>query len=410
VTGFTLAYMGRLELWALTTVALQGGLVLSSWLVWERAMRTSSAEVRHRLACVHFAALAILPALTVAILQGTVIGMSAAPSGDGSHLVASQPLNLGDRTLAPLAWSLAGLWLAGAAVLAVKLAADLWKIARLRSAPAPEALAEAVRRLASGWLGDSLPDVRTADVAAPQIVGWRRPVLLAPYDLAQRLPAAECDAVLRHELAHVRRRDFAWNLLQRLVLAVVWFQPAAWALYAQLAREREVCCDSLAVRQGASATDLARALVRLAENPSQPGLALGFFGQGDLTARVRRLLGSPPPVPPRRRRLCVAGALISVLCVAALGAGRLADPSMRDLYVASAFGPTISIQAHDPAGSFALRVRHGRVVEASVGAWRLPSARILQSGRRVILVGSRKEPIVTLMVTPAGHIRWHART
>ena len=399
MNAFTLGYLTRLELWGLAAVAIQGGLILLSWRVWDRATVKATAALRHRLACAHFAALGTAPALTVAVLHWTVTGMDAATSRGSPGADLPSP---GVGWVVALL--LAILWLGGAAAMILRLALEARRVASLGREPAPAELVEAVRRLAGGW---TAPDVRLADVPAPQIVGLRRPVLLAPYAL--RLPTAQRDAVLLHELAHVRRGDFGWNLLQRLLLALLWFHPAAWALYGALSREREVCCDALAVRHGASAAELARALVRLAEDQVRPGLAMAISRPGDLATRVNRLFAAPASLPSRRLGPAVA---LSAFCLLAMGAGRLglADPTLGALYDASVFGPTISIMAHDASGAFALRIRHGRVIAASVGTRRLSQGRILQDGDHVTLLGDGRQPIVALTVTPQGRIRWKARS
>ena len=94
-------------------------------------------------------------------------------------------------------------------------------------------------------------------------MGIKRSILLVPPDFVG-LPTAERTAVLLHELAHAARHDFAVNLLQRLILVPLWFQPMAWSLYrhAWPANARLVA-TLLAIRHGASAPALARALVRL---------------------------------------------------------------------------------------------------------------------------------------------------
>jgi hypothetical protein len=256
-----------------------------------------------------------------------------------------------------------------------------------------------------------VPRVREADVAGPLVTGWRRPLLLVPNGLALRLTPAELDAVLLHELAHVRRRDLYWNLLQRFVLAALWLHPAAWALQAGVARERERCCDALAVHHGAAAPALARALVKLAEaRGRRPALVLAIADGAGLVERVRALLEPERPDASRRRRVAVALAL-SALCFAALGAGRaaLADPALRDFYTASAFGPTIAIQAHDRAGAFALQVRQGRVLQASV---QQRPVRVMQEGGRVTLTtlaGATPTPLLVLTVTPQGRVQWESR-
>jgi beta-lactamase regulating signal transducer with metallopeptidase domain len=396
-------------MWGLAIAAVQGSLVVFSWLAWERLTANATAASRYRLACIHFTALAILPTLTVAILYWTISGMGV-PVTHGSP-VAELPLLMASyRRAFWFCLPLVVLWLAGAFLMLLRFALDARRIARLHRAPAPDALVEVVRGLARERIGVTIPDVQLADVATPQIVGWWRPVLLAPRDLAHSLSSTQCEAVLLHELAHVRRGDFGWNLLLRVELALLWFHPAAWALYGHVSREREACCDALAVRHGASATSLAQALVRLAENRVQPGFGMAISSEGELTSRIHRLLGlrRPGSMPAGLRMTAMT---LSVLCLAALWAGRLGrvDPAMADVYNASAFGPTISVDAHDGAGSFALQIKHGHVIGALVGKQPLPQDRILQKDDRVILMGAMQRPIVALTVTPQGRIEWKAR-
>lgn len=405
---FTAAYLARLESWGLLAAGVQGVLVLASWRAWDRALARASAASRHRLACLHFTALLALPLLTVALLHGTLVGVGVTPP-HGSPVGELPALIAGYRRSAWLGLVLALAWLAGAAVMARRLVLDARRLRALHPTPAPPMWSDAVQRLARDRMRVRAPRVVTADVSSPQVVGWWRPRLLAPCDLAERLTPPQWEAVLLHELAHVRRGDFGWNLLQRVGLSLLWFHPAAWALYRHLAREREACCDALAVRHGASAPDLARALVCLAESRAHPDIAMPAAAHGELAARIGRLLGAPHPLPRWRSRALAAG--MTACCLAALGAGRLglADASLADLCHASAFGPTLAILAHDPAGSFDLRIRRGRVVAASVDAQRLPAERIAQVGDRVALLDPARVPLVVLTVTPQGRIEWLAR-
>jgi hypothetical protein len=75
--------------------------------------------------------------------------------------------------------------------------------------------------------------------------------------------------------------------------------------------------------------------------------------------------------------------------------------------MASAFGPTLDIQAHDAAGPFALRVRQGRVIEATV---REQPVGVRQDGSRVTLIGAAQSPLLVLNVTPQGHVSWDSRS
>lgn len=401
MSAFTLDYLARLETWALAAVLLQGGPVWLSWLAWERSTRASAAGLRHRLACLHLTALVLLPVLTLVVLQRSVDGMVYTVRCDRACAAA------GPGPLLRLAAPAAAAWATGALVLVARLVLGGWGLRRLQADPAPVETVETVRRLAAAWAGCPRLEVREADVAVPLVIGLLRPTLLLPRRFAERLAPDQREAVLLHELAHAARRDFGWNLVQRLILAALWFHPAAWRLYGALRRARELRCDALAVGRGASPGALARALVRLAEGEREVRLAMGLSSRSDLPIRLRRLLG--PGEEPRSFPL-PAALLASAFCLLTLLAGRLveADPSIRDAFVASAFGPTLSLEARDRAGSFAVKVRHGRVVAASVGP---APAQVVQHGERVVLIGpGTRRPLVALTVSPQGVIRWRART
>ncbi len=406
MTPFTIDYLARLWTWGLGAALLQGGLVWLSWSAWERSSRASGASERHRLACLHFAALIALPVLTLLGLQWRVADLVYARGcGCSGPSIALFARYGGLLSLAPAA---AAVWAVGAAAMAAWLLVGGHRLGRLQTRPAPAATTAEVRRLAARWRTPPSAEVLEADVEAPQVIGLVRPALILPRGFAERLAPAEREAVLLHELAHVARGDFAWNLLQRLVLALLWFHPAAWRLYARLRREREMRCDALAIGRGASPAGLARALVRLAEERSRPRLAMALADRSELSARLRRLLGSNRDARPGRVARTAALAATAV-CLLTLAAGRLAeaDPDIRDAYVASAFGPVISIDARDHAGAFSLRIRHGRVLSASVGQ---RPAQVVQSGGRVVLIGEPRERPLMLTVAPNGRVRWSGRT
>lgn len=405
--GFTAAYGLRLVAWGIVAAGLWGGAVRMSWRWWDRAMTGADPDARHRVVCGHFLALLLLPG---AVAGGVQLGLAAmgteiSREPPRPHFLATgNGWELGDWVAALVAG-----WLLGALCVAGRLAIDAWRLGRVRSRTAPAPLAEEVRRLAARLPGSGRLTVRTADVAVPQVTGVLRPVLTVPIGF-ECLPAAEREAVLLHELVHAGRRDFAANLLQRLALAALWFQPAAWTLYRHVACEREARCDGLAVRHGASAPALARALVRLAEARPPATVAQAAAGRGDLRWRVDRLLMVVAPVPATRRWPAAVLGLLA-LGLAGLGGMRLAatDGAMTDLYIASALGPVVSVNARDPGGAFGLRIRRGQVLAATVEDRPLSAARIRQLGDRVTLLGVAQEPVVSLQVTPFGRIAWQAR-
>ena len=84
----------------------------------------------------------------------------------------------------------------------------------------------------------------------PGVFGIVRPVLMWPAGIEDRLSGEQIEAILAHEVAHVRRRDNLAALIHMLVEAVFWFHPLAWWIGARLVDERERACDEEVVRRG----------------------------------------------------------------------------------------------------------------------------------------------------------------
>src|SRR5258708_40140426 len=107
-------------------------------------------------------------------------------------------------------------------------------------------------------------------VAAPSVVGWLRPVVLVPASALTGLTAAQLEALLLHELAHVRRHDYLVNLIQTGVETLLFYHPAVWWVSRRIRQERENCCDDLAAQLCGSAVAYPRALAAMEELRSVP--------------------------------------------------------------------------------------------------------------------------------------------
>ncbi len=127
-----------------------------------------------------------------------------------------------------------------------------------------------------------------ADV--PLVLGHFRPVILMPVGLLAGLPPEQIEAILLHELAHIRRYDYLLNMLQRLVEGLLFYHPAVWWISRLIRTEREKCCDDLVVAMNGNAHEFAAALIWLEQNrwPSREP-AVAATG-GSLMKRIHRLL------------------------------------------------------------------------------------------------------------------------
>ncbi|HEX4142220.1 MAG TPA: M56 family metallopeptidase [Pirellulales bacterium] len=227
-----------------------------------------------------------------------------------------------------------GVYFFGVAVMLVRLSVGLWGGRRLRLASVAcddERILKVLARLARKIGLKAAPRMCwCARLAEPVVVGVLRPTILLPTALVTGLSTDQLQAILLHELAHVRRYDLAANLLQRLVEVVLFFHPAVWWLSRRVTIERENACDDAVLRLDCPPIRYAEALVRVAElSAASPLRSRGRIARlaatGDRTRdssqfkrRVLRVLGGEDkgslrltPSPIALLLLLIAGAVLA---------------------------------------------------------------------------------------------------
>jgi beta-lactamase regulating signal transducer with metallopeptidase domain len=133
-------------------------------------------------------------------------------------------------------------------------------------------------------------------VSLPMIMGVLKPVILIPAGLVSGFSQEQLETILAHELAHLKRHDFLLNGLQSVLDVIYFFHPAMWLLSAQIRKERENCCDDLALEVSGSKLLLAKTLVQLQETIYTPKLAMAFGKKSySLLERVQRIVGIGSP-------------------------------------------------------------------------------------------------------------------
>jgi hypothetical protein len=222
-------------------------------------------------------------------------------------------------------------WLAGVLALSLRLVLG-WTVAarwtRRGAAPARPELVSAMERL-SRRLALSRPVrlLESAAIEVPVALGMLKPAVLLPVSSLTGLSMAQIEALLAHELAHVRRNDYFVNLLQSAAETLYFFHPAVWWVSARIRAERENCCDDLAVSATGDARIYAGALVDLEERRAgRATLALAADG-GDLLRRVARLFpsatgtaGSPGTRSHARRSVAGAAGFVAIAALLVTGA------------------------------------------------------------------------------------------
>jgi beta-lactamase regulating signal transducer with metallopeptidase domain len=189
------------------------------------------------------------------------------------------------------------LWILGMLLLAMRAMGGWWQLEQVRRRArtlVPEELERSFKRICDQLqVGQRVALRVSSEVISPLAMGvWRATVIL-PVSTVLGLPMEELEAVLAHEIGHVRRWDYLWNLLQTAIESVLFFHPSVWSLSRAVRERREICCDEIAVQSCAGATVYARALLRLEEQRTiQLRLAVALDGcNGSLLRRVKQVLG-----------------------------------------------------------------------------------------------------------------------
>ena len=346
------------SLWQGTVIAL---------LLWVslHAMRRAGANARYVVSCMALAAMTLLPfatffaALTDAESSRVAASAAAGPPTDLPIVMADGSRIWSDRPMAPPgilasleAW-IVPLWLAGVALASLRLvwAGRYVRSVRRSGVAAPGDVVAAVSRLvAAGRIRRRIAVIVTAMAESPATVGWLTPVILLPPALLTGLSPSQLEAILAHEVAHVRRHDYLVNLVQMVAETLLFYHPAIWLVSRQIRVERELCCDDAAVRASGNAQEYVDALVAVARQ-AVGSAAIGASG-ASLPHRVRRLLTAPSDSP-----RVGAGSLamtLTVLCMA-VGAATWVQAQTRSAGQSRELA-TLSLTVLDPFGQHAAGV------------------------------------------------------
>lgn len=222
-------------------------------------------------------------------------------------------------------------WMLGVLVFSARNLAGLAMVHKMRRrgvCSAPERWQSELGRLAArvrvsrqvGLLESCIADV-------PLVLGYFRPLILLPIGLLTRLPAGQIEAILLHELVHIRRHDYLINVLQRAAEALLFYHPAAWWISKVMRVEREHCCDDLVVQIRGDAHEYAVALTALEENRRFKYESAVAATGGTLVNRVRRLLQPQTSNTPWTAAFAAGILIIAVFVTAAAWQPALAQES-----------------------------------------------------------------------------------
>jgi beta-lactamase regulating signal transducer with metallopeptidase domain len=314
--------------WTLLHFLWQGAALAALFAVAKAACRTAAA--RYTLAVSALALMMAAPVITFTWLRhesnpavrsgaqgslpwvGTAARHADAPSGAPAAASRSeQPMGM--------LW-LVEAWFLGVVFLSLRTAGGLFLIERMRRKeikPIGKELYEKCLVLQRKMGLDRV--VRFCEchrLEAPAVLGWFRPVVLLPMRALTGLTEQQIEAVIAHELAHIRRLDCFVNLFQIAAETLLFYHPAVWWVSQRIRAERENCCDDEAISVCGDAVIYARALTLMEEWRTAPSLMMAA-NRSPLAERIVRLLGLSGATGRTRMAglgvsfMCLAGALLA---------------------------------------------------------------------------------------------------
>lgn len=328
--------------WTLLHFCWQGTALALLYAMADRATRHSPMKVRYGLAML---LLTLMPLAAFATFIEQARLVVALPPGDFTAGTFASELGAFHGTLvqgipsaAPvmesgeiwiashadqlLPW-VDSIWLSGVALLALRALGGWWSLEGVRRRAVrtmPVEVQASFYRVSRKLRMGREVVLRVSDeVISPLAMGvWRTAVIL-PASALMRLDQEQLEAVLAHELAHVRRWDYVCNLAQTGIECLLFFHPAVWWVSRRTRDLREVCCDEVAARSCADPVVYAEALLQLEEGRMMP-MAMALHGQnGTLLTRVKKILGEGITMESKTvsgMRVAVAGAVLMGLLVA----------------------------------------------------------------------------------------------
>lgn len=332
--------------WALLHFLWQGTVVALLLAVLLQLLRRRSPQVRWAASCLALAVMAALPAVTACVVsvdrpepapivepstaphpsEAAVVGMERPPSpilspvspppvedsapvsmnssselpARAAHQCSAKPWlqRVGDLLRPFLPWAVVA-WLVGVTGMSLWHLGGWLEVRRLKHSgtrPTDSTIRDAFGRLLQRLrVRRCVRLLESVRVAVPVVAGWLRPVILLPASPLFGLSTTQLEAVLTHELAHIRRWDCLVRLLQAAVETLLFYHPAVWWVSRRIREESENCCDDIAAKVCGDRKGYARALAGIAElGRAAPSLAAAASG-GRLLPRIRRVLGLPAP-------------------------------------------------------------------------------------------------------------------
>jgi len=245
-------------------------------------------------------------------------------------LTGAEPVDLlqkAVRYFSSYASTIVLIWFLVICARSIQLFAGLYSIKRIRNtqvSPAGVYWENRVKTLAIQFgITQVVQIVQSGIVKVPMVVGHLKPLILVPIGLINGLSEKEVEAIICHELAHIKRRDYLVNILQSLMEIIFFFNPAVLWISKLIREERESCCDDMTISSTHDKVNYISALISCQEfQPGNPEYAMAISGKNDqLVQRVKRMVSNDSPSLNRIEKGVLAVGLVAAVTLTAAFSG-----------------------------------------------------------------------------------------
>lgn len=230
-------------------------------------------------------------------------------------------------------------------------------------------------------------------VESPLLLGLFKPMILMPVAMLNHLTLEQLELVLIHELAHFKRHDYVFNLIQSIVEAIFYYHPAIWYLGKEVRALREECTDDVVLDYANKPLVYAKTLLHLAsfKKMQNERLALGILGteKEELLTRVRRILNQSEKQKNMKAKIVVSTLLLLLVALVSISA-TWSTPEEEHIHTALAVDSLpkgdIRIETHEGKDKMLVEIKDGAIEYLKINGKEIPASEYEQYEDRVVEV------------------------
>jgi len=283
--------------WTFVHSLWQGCLLMILYLLGQRVLKLNSAA-KYWTALTAITAMFVMSSFTFYQYIGVPAAIDKIPNAPFLIINQLNPIQevsswrIIEQYFPMIAWA----WLVGALLFSFKLCGGLVQIQRLKSIGVMPISEEWQRKfdllVKSTRITIPVRLLGSTKVTVPLVLGYFKPVILMPIGIMSGLTTEQVEAILLHELSHIKRHDFLVNIIQSIIEVIFYYHPAIWWLSSEIRKEREHCCDDQIIAHGVDKMTYAHALTIVGTiNFTQNKLTMGLANnKNDLLNRIKRLV------------------------------------------------------------------------------------------------------------------------